>query len=264
MTGRYAVIELVLRQGSFAADVAATKAAGVDGIGVDAEEVGAIGAAEARRILDGEGVQASSYVGLDPILGGDGTASLDETARRLEVAATVGAPGAVVATGALGARAASEADKVSHDWLVSAGALAGGCGVRIMLEPIHPVMRHLSFVHTLAHGLSLVDGVNGAGVVLDIGHVWWEPGLDELIRDHVADIVSVQVTNVDSAALEALRYERSRLDCGDVPVAALVGLLESSGYRGWYENEVLVRTPRSQRLDLLRASREWFEGIVAQ
>ena len=130
-----------------------------------------------------------------------------------------------------------------------------------MLEPLHPLMRRWSFVHTFRQGLALVEGIAGAGVVLDLGHVWWEVGLDVLIRDHVGGIVSVQVTNVDAAALAEMRYERAPLDAGDVPVASLVGLLESSGYRGWYENETLVRIPRDLRLEWLRASREWFEAL---
>ncbi|MBV9412842.1 MAG: sugar phosphate isomerase/epimerase [Acidimicrobiia bacterium] len=261
MTSRFAVIELVLRQGSLAADVGTANAAGVKGIGIDAGGVDKLGVDEARRILDGEGIAVSSYVGLEPILRGDGTASLDETERRLEIAAALGAPGAVLVTGALGTRVPLEAEKLCREWLVSAGPLATSCGLRIMLEPIHPIMRRLSFVHTLAHGLALVDGIDGAGVVLDVGHVWWEPGVDDLIREHMADIVSVQLTNVDSVALDELRYERSQLDSGQVPVAAFIELLEKSGYRGWYENEVLVRTPRDERLDLLRRSREWFDAL---
>ena len=130
-----------------------------------------------------------------------------------------------------------------------------------MLEPIHPLMRRWSFVHTMDHALTMVDGIDGAGVVLDLGHVWWEHGLDTLIGKHVHEVVSVQVTDVDTAALEDVRYERAPLGTGDVPVASLVGVLESSGYRGWYENETLVRTPRDERLDVLRASRKWFEAL---
>jgi sugar phosphate isomerase/epimerase len=260
---RFAVCEQVLRQGSFADDVAVAKAAGVSAIGVDANAVDATGAREARRILDSEGVGASSYIALESILAKDGAAApIDEAARRLEAAASLGAPSAVVVTGSLGALAPAEADALCHDWLARAASIAAEVGIRIMLEPVHPLMRHLSFVHTLAHGLALVEGIDGAGVVFDLGHLWWERGLDGLIRDHVADIVSVQVTNVDSAALEDFRYERAPLDCGDVPVASLVRLLESAGYRGWYEEEVLVRSRRDQRLDLLRSSREWFERQV--
>jgi hypothetical protein len=132
---RYAVCEGVLRQGSFADDVALTAAAGIAGLGVDGAAVDVIGVDEAARVLDGEGERASSYVTLADILPGNDGASLDE-----------------------------------------------------------------------------------------------------------------------------LRYERPPLDSGAVPVASLVGQLESSGYEGWYENEILVRMPRDQRLDMLRASREWFEA----
>jgi sugar phosphate isomerase/epimerase len=259
---RFAVCEGVLREGSFAADVALASAAGIAGLGVDAAAVDVAGAREARRVLDGEGVVASSYMGLDGILGDDGVAlSLDSFAARLDVAAGLGAPAALVFTGAVGRRPQADAQAECREWLEQAAPLAVERGVRIMLEPMHPLMRQWSFVHTLRHALTLVDGLLGAGVVLDVGHVWWEHDLDVLIRDHVERIVSVQLTNVDSVALDELRYERAPLEVGDVPVGAIVATLEAAGYRGWYEDETLVRSPRDRRLDLLRSAREWFEAL---
>jgi sugar phosphate isomerase/epimerase len=259
---RYAVCEQVLRQGSFAGDLALVAAAGIAGIGVDAAAVDAIGTAEAARLLEAEGVQVSSYMGLEDILDGDRrTAGLDEPARRLDVAARLGASCALVATGALGGRTSAEANAQCRDWFERVAPIAAERGVRLMLEPMHPLMRRWSFVHTLRHALTLVEGIAGVGVVLDLGHVWWEDGLETSIRTKIDDIVSVQVTNVDVTALGEIRYERAPLETGDVPVAALIGVLESCGYRGWYENETLVRTPRDRRLDLLRASREWFEAL---
>ena len=260
---RYAVCERVLRQGSFADDVALVVAAGIGAIGVDAAAVDAIGVDEAVRILDGEGIGVSSYMGLEDVLVPDGsTGALDEAARRLDIAARFGAPGALVGTGPLGMLPPMEAAAMCRDWLARAAPLAAERGVRIMLEPMHPLMRRWSFVHTLRDALTMVEGLIGAGVVLDFGHVWWEHGLDDLIRDHVGQIVSVQVTNVDAAALEEIRYERAPVAAGDVPVASLVGVLESSGYRGWYENETLVRTRSDERLEMLRASREWFDALA--
>jgi sugar phosphate isomerase/epimerase len=255
------VCERVLRQGSFAADVALAATAGISAIGVDAAAIDVIGVDEAVQILGGEGVRVSSYMGLEDILREGSPASLDEAAQRLDVAARLGAPAALVATGPLGRVTPTIADATCRDWLARAAPLAAERGVRIMLEPMHPLMRRWSFVHTLQHGLTMVGDVDGAGVVLDLGHVWWEHGLDVLIREHVAEIVSVQVTDVDSAALEEIRYERAPLGSGDVPVASLVALLESSGYRGWYEDETIVRTPRDRRLATLRASRAWFEAL---
>jgi sugar phosphate isomerase/epimerase len=259
---RYAICERVLRQGSFAEDVAFVAAAGIGAIGVDDAAVDAIGVDEALRILDGEGVRASSYMSLEDILQGDGrTASLDGAARRLDIAARLGAPSALVATGPLAALPPAQADAICRDWLVRAAPLAVERGLRIMLEPMHPLMRRWSFVHTMRHGLSLVEDIAGVGIVLDLGHVWWEHGLEALIGQHVDDIVSVQVTNVDAAALEDIRYERTTFDAGEVPITSLVGALEAAGYDGWYESEVLARIPREQRLDMLRASREWFEAL---
>src|SRR5262249_24494357 len=100
---RYAVCEAVLRQGSFAADVPLAAAAGVRAIGGNAGGVDAVGVEEARRILAGEGARVSSYMTLEHVLRADGSESpLDEVARRLDVAARLAAPGALVMTGALG------------------------------------------------------------------------------------------------------------------------------------------------------------------
>jgi len=265
VTGRFAACEISLRQGSFAADVALVRAAGVEAIGVTGDAVDHVGVDEARRILDGEGVRVSSYVGAGIILDGDGrVASVDDTARHVEAAAALGAPGALVITGPVGTLAVSDADAICREWLAKAGARAVDCGIRIMLEPIHPLMRHLTFVHTVEHGLALTDGIEGAGIVLDVGHVWWQRDVEALIGDNIANIVSVQLTNVDGAALAGFRYQRTPLGTGDIPVASLIRLLEASGYGGWYEWEVIMRTPRDERLDLLRSEREWFADVMAR
>jgi sugar phosphate isomerase/epimerase len=260
---RYAVCERVLRWGSFAADVELAREAGIRAIGVDHAAVDAVGVDDAARILDGEGVAVSTYLALEDILGLDGaSAPLDEAARRLDHAARLGASGAVVATGPLGGRSVVDADATCRSWLESAAPLAVERHVRLVLEPVHPLMRHWSYVHTLEHALALANGIAGAGVVLDVGHVWWERDLDRIIREHVDDIGLVQVTNIDRAALEEVRYDRAPLPSrGDVPLGRIVAALEAAGYAGWYEDETIARIPRDERLAVLVASREWFESL---
>jgi len=264
VTGRFAACEISLRQGSLAADVALVRAAGVEAIGVTADIIDNEGVSEAKRILDGEGVQVSSYVGAGIILDGEGkVAPVDDTLRHIEAAAALRSPCALVITGPLDNLDARDADAMCREWLSLAAARAVDCGIRIMLEPIHPLMRHLTFVHTVEHGLALTDGIEGAGIVLDVGHVWWQRDINTLIADNIEHIVSVQLTNVDGAALADFRYQRTPLGTGDIPVASLIRMLEASGYRGWYEWEVIMRTPRDERLDLLRSEREWFESVTA-
>src|SRR5438552_13255419 len=122
MEARFAVCELVLRQGSFADDVAMTKAAGAGALGVLVDPVDAIGVDEARRILDGEGIQASSYNALTILQGDMATADLDRTARQLEIAARLGAPAALAITGPLGGRTDADAEARCRDWLTRAAA----------------------------------------------------------------------------------------------------------------------------------------------
>jgi sugar phosphate isomerase/epimerase len=130
---RYAVCERVLRWGSFAADVALAREAGIRAIGVDHAAVDAVGSEEAALVLEGEGVEVSTYLALEDILVADGsTASRDEAARRLDVAACLGASGAVVATGPLGRRAVPDADAACREWLESSAPLAVDRGVRLL------------------------------------------------------------------------------------------------------------------------------------
>jgi sugar phosphate isomerase/epimerase len=153
------------------------------------------------------------------------------------------------------------ADSRCRDWLARAATLAKDRGLQITLEPVHPLLRRWSYVHTLDHADRLVDDIEGAALVVDVGHLWWDHDLEELISKHIQVIATVQLTNIDRAALEEVRYERAPLDAGDVPVARIVRHLEAVGYRGWYENEVLARIPRDKRLETLRASREWIDSL---
>jgi sugar phosphate isomerase/epimerase len=261
LAARAAVCENTLRQGAFAADDTLARAAGFAAIGVDAAAVDAVGVTEAARILTGEGLRASSYMTLPDLLDtGDGS-DPGPMARGLDTAAALGAPVAVIMTGPLGSDSVANADARARDSLARTARLARDRGVRVALEPMHPIMRRWTYVHTLEHARGLVDGIDGAGIVLDLGHVWWERSLDDFVAADVELIASVQLTNISRSALDEVRYDRTQLDAGDVPIAAIVQQLEQHGYAGWYEHEVLARIPRHERLPFLRASHDWFAAL---
>jgi len=183
--------------------------------------------------------------------------------RAIEQAARIGAPGVLVRTGPLGDVPIDEADRRCTDWLAANGAIAASHGVRLMLEPIFPLLRSFSYVHTLEHALRLVADTEGAGVCVDLGHLWWDPELLDDFRANVDRVVTVQVTDVETAALADFRYEREQLGRGDVPLQHLLGEIEAAGYRGSYEIEILVRIPRDERVALVRDARLFLEGIIA-
>jgi sugar phosphate isomerase/epimerase len=156
----------------------------------------------------------------------------------------------------------ADADRRTVAWLAGAAPAAKAAGVRVLLEPIHPIGRTVSYLHTVRHALRLVTAIDGAGIVIDVAHLWWDPELLDEVRAHIGAVGLVQLANVSVAALDKGRYERDRYDRGDVPVAELVLALDAAGYAGWYEDETLTPLPTDERVELVRANRAWFERVT--
>lgn len=253
----------VLRMGSFEADVAATADAGVRAIGVSGGDLEEVGIDQAKQLMRDANIVASSQMTGGAIL--DTAPPLDtdqHVVRAIEQAALIGAPGVLVRTGPLADLPVDEADRRCIDWFAANGQIAASNGVRLMLEPIFPLLRSFSYVHTLKHALRLVAGATGAGVCVDLGHLWWDPELLDDFRANIDQVVTVQVTDVETAALNELRYEREQLGRGNIPLQHLIGEIEAAGYRGTYEIEILARIPRSERVGLVRDARIFVEEII--
>jgi sugar phosphate isomerase/epimerase len=259
---RVGVCATVLRMGSFEADLAAAAAAGVHAIGVSGGDLERAGIEHARRLMRDAGVVASSHMTGGAIL--DTAPPLDtdqDVALAIEQAALVEAPGVLVRTGPVGDLSMADADCRCIEWFETWGPVAVDHGVRLMLEPIFPLLRSFSYVHTLHHALRLVADTEGAGVCVDLGHLWWDPDLLRDVRANIDRVVTVQVTDVETAALTDFRYEREQLGRGDVALEHLLGEIEAAGYRGRYEIEILVRIPRGERVALVRDARRFLESF---
>jgi sugar phosphate isomerase/epimerase len=259
-TRRFGVVSQVLRGGDLAADAALAARAGVDGMSVECTELRRLGAPTARRILDDAGLVASSVLSIGPAVPCGGSGPIDDELAMLDAAAVLGAPGVLASTGALGSYSGREADARTRSWLERLAPCAVDRGLVLMLEPMFPMMRDYSYVHTLGHALELVAELDGATVVVDTGHLWWDARLVELFRTHVADIGTVQLTNISGDALDRLRYSRAPLDHGVIPLRDLVVEFDRAGYRGWYEHEVLTKDPED-RAQFVRDARAWFNAI---
>jgi sugar phosphate isomerase/epimerase len=262
-TRRFGVVAQVLRCPDLAAAAAAATRAGVDGMSVGTRELLRLGADVARRVLADAGLEASSVISIGGAVACGGTGPVDAELEVLDAAAALGAAGVLVASGPRTDFTPREADARCRAWLERLAPRAADLGVVLMLEPMFPMMWAHSHVHTLGHALELVAGLDGATVVVDTGHLWWDPRLVELFEAHVTDIGTVQLTNVSSEALECLRYARAPFDDGVVPLRDLVVAFDAAGYGGWYEHEVLAKEPED-RVQFVRESREWFDAIWSE
>ena len=259
-TPRFGVVSRVLGGPDLPTDVAAAASAGVDGMSVERTELQRIGVDEARLRFDDAGLAVSSVVSIGPALAGGATGPIDAELAMLDAAAELRAPGVLASTGPLGDVSSRDADARCRAWLERLALRAVELGVVVMLEPMFPMFRDHSYVHTFAHALDLVADLDGATVVVDTGHLWWDPRLVELFHAHLADIGTVQLTNISTSALGQLRYSRAPLPSGAVPIRDLVQEFDAAGYRGWYEHEVLTTKPED-RVQFVRDERAWFHAI---
>ncbi len=249
----------MIRGADLAADAAGAAAAGFAAIGVEVESALAFGADAARRELDRVGLKVSSVMGLPDLLERPATSDA-RFATAFEVAAVIGAPAVVVGSGPQLDRPVASVDALVRERLAELGAAATARGVTVALEPMHPILRAWSYVHTLRHAARLVEGLAGVGLVVDVAHLWWDPDLTEDFARHVDAIVAVQIADVPRDELAARRYERSPLGTGDVPLGELLRAFHAAGYRGLYECEILIRMPREDRPGILRQTRAWLES----
>ena len=134
------------------------------------------------------------------------------------------------------------------------------CGVRLAIEPLHPMMVvERSVVVTLGQANRIAErfGAGEVGVVVDVYHVWWDPGLateigragERILGYHVSDWL-VPTTN--------LLAGRGMMGEGAIDLRGIRGLVEGAGYDGPIEVEVinaeLAETPGAELVERVRES----------
>jgi sugar phosphate isomerase/epimerase len=120
------------------------------------------------------------------------------------------------------------------------------CGVRIALEPLHPVYAaDRSCLSLLSEALDLCEAIEGAapdpwlGACIDVYHVWWDPYLNRDIARagaakrifgfHVCDWL---------VPTEDVLNDRGMMGDGVIDVPAIRQNIEEAGYAGAVEVEI--------------------------
>ena len=181
----------------------------------------------------------------------------------LTSAAAIGAPVMIVSTGPAASRTSSEADDCLVGRLNRVTPLARELGVVMGLEPVHPFLDRAAYIHTLRHAGELVRRTQNVGIALDVVHVYWDRfALDDISALSEA-ICIVHLGNLSQEALIERRWGRAAVDNGVVPVETILRAVHQAGYRGYVEDETLIRAERAACLDGVRRTREWFEALCA-
>jgi sugar phosphate isomerase/epimerase len=259
---RLGVCQSMLGGPGMADDLDLVAEAGLHSIGLSGGAVQATGVAETVRLLHERSLTASSYAGGVSVLGTPDELFDDALRARVTIAADLGAPSIVLVTGLAGDRSPTEADDEIATRLARVAPFARERGVRLSLEPLHPFLHTLTYVHTLGHAAEIAARVPGCGVVFDLVHTHWDRRLHDDIATWIDVVDIVHVGNLDRAALAAKQWMRSAPDDGVIPLDDLILAVHAAGYRGAYELEVITpsMTPDECRA-LVHSAGEWFAGL---
>jgi sugar phosphate isomerase/epimerase len=153
----------------------------------------------------------------------------------VEAAESMGAGGLLLAGGAAHGMSWEEASSRFAEVVSDVAAFGRRRGVKILLEAVRPQFAYVSFVHSFRDAISVALDLD-LGVVFDVTHCWWEPGLDDALKRHVDLIGTVHLGDL---AVSGPVVGRVVPGDGELPIRRLLNMLLSAGYTGPLELELI-------------------------
>lgn len=246
--------------------VSGAVAAGIPALGLWRDKVQEVGVESAAKLLRSSGLRVSTLCrggfltavdanGIDQALANNRVA-IDE-------AAALGAPELVMVVGGLpdGDRRLDEARTRVAERLDELAPYAAARGVRLALEPLHPMYcADRAVLSTLGQALELARHFPSdvVGVVVDTFHVWWDPNAQQQIAvaGQEGRIASYQVCDWNLPIAKDALLSRGMMGDGHIDFDSLTRWVSAAGYAGDVEveifNEKIWATPYVQVLETLK------------
>ncbi len=251
MTGdlaRFSLNQMTVRQLPLPDLVAACADLGVPAVGLWREPVQAYGVEAAAKLVRDAGLAVTTLcrggflTATDPA---ERARALDDNRRAVDEAATLGTEVLVLVSGGLpaGSRDLRGARERIADALAELGPYAEAHGVRLAVEPLHPMFAaDRCVVSTLAQALDLAERfpARQVGVAVDTYHVWWDDDAPAQIaragaggRIHTFQLAD-WVTPLPAGVLNG----RGQLGDGAIDLREWRAHVEAAGYTGPIEVEL--------------------------
>lgn len=243
--------------------------AGIPWIGVWRDKIEETGLDESARIIRESGLKVSSLCrgGMFPAVSAEGRAkSIEDNKRAIEEAAAIGTDTLVMVCGGLsGVRAIDDARAMVRDGIEAIIPFAEAHGVKIGIEPLHPAFAADRSVISLLREANDLAGHFGSpqvGVVIDIYHVWWDPGVYPEISRARGNTLGFHVNDWLVPNTDPL-MSRGMMGDGVVENRRLREAVDAEGYRGPIEVEIFNADIWAMDGDeVLRLMKERFEREV--
>lgn len=218
--------------------VAGCAAAGVPAVGLWREPVAEYGLARSAALVRDAGLSVSSLC-RGGFFGADGW--FDDNRRAIDEAVALGAPVLVLVCGGLAGRPLEGARGQVAAALEALAPHALAAGVRLAIEPMHPMFAaDRSVVATLGGALALATRfpVEAVGVALDTYHVWWDEQVYPLIAAGGERIACLQLADWVLPLPADVLVGRGLPGAGCVEFGRFLRATTAAGYTGPIEVEV--------------------------
>ncbi|BET50015.1 sugar phosphate isomerase/epimerase [Kitasatospora aureofaciens] len=245
---RFSINQMTVKQLPLPELTAACGELGIGNVGLWREPVQAYGVEAAAKLVRDAGLTVTTLcrggflTAVDP---GERAGALADNRRAVDEAATLGTDTLVLVSGGLPAgdkdlRAARE--RIA-DALAELGPYAERHGVRLAIEPLHPMFASdRCVVSTLAQALDLAERfpAQQVGVTVDTYHIWWDDRAPEQIARAGAGgrIHTFQLADWTTPLPEGVLNGRGQIGDGAIDMREWKGYVEAAGYTGAIEVEL--------------------------
>jgi sugar phosphate isomerase/epimerase len=261
---RCSLNQMTIDQWSLAQAVEACAAAGLGWIAPWRHQLAERGAAAAAIAIRAAGLKVSSLCRGGFFVGADASRD-DDNRRAVEEAAALGTDVLVLVCGPAAGRDLAAARRDVYAGVERLLPSALDCGVRLAIEPIHPMLvGERSVIVSLREANDLAErfDASSVGIVVDTYHVFWDVDVETQIARAAGRILGFHVSDWITPNGDPLAC-RAMMGDGMVDFRHLRGLVEDAGYGGPIEVEVISSDLRARPgAEVLRLAAERYLAHV--
>ncbi|MGY0024164.1 sugar phosphate isomerase/epimerase family protein [Streptomyces sp. YJ-C3] len=245
---RFSINQMTVKQLDLPELVKTCLELGVQHVGTWREPVQAYGVEAAAGLLRDAGLAVSTHCRggfLTAIDAAGRKAAIDDNKRAVDEAVTLGTDVLVLVSGGLpaGSYDLHGARERIADALAELGPYAAEHGVRLAIEPLHPMYAaDRCVVSTLGQALDLAERfpAQQVGVCVDTYHVWWDDQAPAQIARAGAQgrIATFQLADWTTPLPEGVLNGRGQIGDGSIDMRQWRRYVEDAGYSGPIEVEL--------------------------
>ncbi|GAA3144401.1 sugar phosphate isomerase/epimerase [Streptomyces rectiviolaceus] len=245
---RFSINQMTVKQLSLPELAAACTDLGIPGIGLWREPVRSYGLEKTAKLMRDAGLTVTTLCRGGFLTETDPHArvrAIDDNRAAIDEAATLGTDTLVLVSGGLpaGSKDLHGARSRIADALADLAPYAASRGVRLAIEPLHPMFASdRCVVSTLAQALDLAERfpASQVGVCVDTYHVWWDDQAPAQIAraGRGGRLHAFQLADWVTPLPEGVLNGRGQLGEGSVDLRSWRALVEEAGYGGPIEVEL--------------------------